>query len=131
MRRAAAGATVVRMDQWTRQELIGQPLVDRDGEHVGTVSEVFLDDVTGDPEWLRVSVGTLRERQSFVPLVGAQLLGASVRVPYTRLQIESAAEFGLEAHLSVDAVEMLRTHYDVATGITPPVEDLRERPGSV
>jgi sporulation protein YlmC with PRC-barrel domain len=119
------------MDDTTRQEVLGRTLVDARGDKVGTVSEVYLDDSTGAPTWLRVSVGRIGTTQSLVPVAGAQLLGDSVQVPHDADAIEAVAHFGLEAHLSNADVSRLRLHYGVPEGDQPELQDVRQSPGSV
>ena len=35
----------------------GATLVDRDGDKVGSIDEIYLDQETGKPEWLAVKTG--------------------------------------------------------------------------
>jgi sporulation protein YlmC with PRC-barrel domain len=114
------------MDERQRQELVGNTLVDRNGEKVGVVGEIYLDDVTGRPEWFRVSTALVSGRQSFVPIGGAQLLGDSVRVAYDATTIEAAAVFSIDAHLPQEDVDRLRAHYGVTEPGMPAVVDLRD-----
>ncbi len=72
------------------QQLIGADLVDASEEKVGRVGQVFLDDHTGEPQWVAVRTGLFGSRESFVPLHGAQTTGGAVRVPYTKNQIKGA-----------------------------------------
>jgi sporulation protein YlmC with PRC-barrel domain len=37
------------------RDLIGHKAVDRNGDKIGTIDEVYLDDATGEPEWAAVS----------------------------------------------------------------------------
>jgi len=114
------------MDEWLRQELVGNTLVDCNGEKVGVVGEIYLDDETGRPEWFRVSTSMVSGRQSFVPMGGAQLLGDSVRVAYDGKAIEAAAVFTIDAHLPQEDVDRLRGHYGVTEPGVPAVVDLRD-----
>ena len=54
-------------------QVMGRTLVGRQGEKIGPVKQVFLDDQTGVPEFATVSTGLLGSRQSFVPLAEAQV----------------------------------------------------------
>src|SRR3712207_2351777 len=42
-----------------------------DGERIGKVVNVYVDDATGQPEWLAVKTGWFGSSVSFVPLAGA------------------------------------------------------------
>ena len=35
----------------------GRDLIDRDGDKIGSIGDVYLDDQTGQPEWLTVKTG--------------------------------------------------------------------------
>ena len=45
----------------------GRTVVDRDGEKIGTVDEVYSSQEGGPPEWALVHTGLLGTRNSFVP----------------------------------------------------------------
>ena len=49
----------------------GRTLVDRDGEKIGTVDEVYTDQDGGQPEWALVHTGLFGTKKNFVPLRGA------------------------------------------------------------
>jgi uncharacterized protein YrrD len=54
---------------------IGHQVVDRDGNKIGKVSQIYVDDQTGRPEWLAVNTGLFSSKSSFVPLSGAAVQG--------------------------------------------------------
>ncbi|MFC7341298.1 PRC-barrel domain-containing protein [Saccharopolyspora griseoalba] len=54
------------------QDLIGTPVFDKDGNRVGRVGNVYVDDDTNQPEWVTVRVGLLGMKETFVPLDGAR-----------------------------------------------------------
>ena len=68
----------------------GQKLVSQDGDKIGTIDEVYIDEQTGKPEWLAVSTGLFGSRVSFVPLAEAQRDGDDVRVPYAKDQVKDS-----------------------------------------
>jgi hypothetical protein len=56
------------MTQFTEAyDFHGRTLVDRDGEKIGTVDEVYSSQEGGPPEWALVHTGLLGTRNSFVP----------------------------------------------------------------
>jgi PRC-barrel domain len=59
----------------------GATMVDRDGDQVGTIEAIYLDDQTGQPEWALVNTGRFGTRASFVPLAQATPAGDQVQVP--------------------------------------------------
>jgi sporulation protein YlmC with PRC-barrel domain len=51
----------------TISRVIGQDVYDEAGEKIGSASEVYLDDETGQPEWVTVRTGLFGTKESFVP----------------------------------------------------------------
>ena len=51
--------------------LRGATAYDRNGEKIGNVGEVYLDDQTGQPMWITVNTGFFGMNTSFVPLEGS------------------------------------------------------------
>jgi len=43
--------------------LTGSPVIDRDGQELGKVADVYVDDQTGQPVWLLVQTGLDVERE--------------------------------------------------------------------
>ena len=68
--------------QWGN--LIGSTAVDADGEKVGKVGQVYLSDLTGEPEWVTVSTGLFGMRESFAPLHDAQPGSGELRLAVTK-----------------------------------------------
>lgn len=83
-----------------------------DGAKIGPVGQVFLDDVTGRPDWATVNTGLFGTRESFVPLEGAQLEGSVLRVAYDKSTVKDAPNVDVDAgHLSEDEEDRLFAHY--------------------
>jgi sporulation protein YlmC with PRC-barrel domain len=53
----------------------GRTIVGSDGEKIGKVDEVYLDDRSGKPEWATVKSGIFGSKSNFVPLAGASSVG--------------------------------------------------------
>jgi len=66
------------------RDLIGSQLVDSNGEKIGKIGQIFLDDQTGQPEWATVNTGFFGSNETFVPLADAESTGSEVRVPYDK-----------------------------------------------
>ena len=56
-------------------DLIGATAYDHGGDKLGEVATVYLDQASGEPEWLTVTTGLFRSRQTFVPIARARLRG--------------------------------------------------------
>ncbi|MFF5565089.1 PRC-barrel domain-containing protein [Streptomyces sp. NPDC012623] len=108
------------------RSLIGRKAFDRDGNKLGTVDEVYLDDATGVPEWAAVRTG-LFTRDAFVPLGPSTLADNGLLVPFARALIKDAPDFGVGRHLSPDQELQLYHHY----GLALPDPQPPERPASL
>jgi len=96
----------------------GATLVDRDGDKVGTVESIYVDDQTGEPEWALVNTGLFGTKSSFVPLAQASGSGDQVQVPYDKQLVKDAPRIDTDQHLSEAEEQRLWTHYrlDYGTG---------------
>ncbi len=68
---------------------IGRQLQGRDGP-IGAVVGVYLDEESGQPEWLAVATDGDEDRLSFVPLDDELRSGGDLAVPYLAEEAESA-----------------------------------------
>ena len=57
------------------QDLVGRTVVDSAGDKIGKVGQVYINDQSGQPEWLTVSTGMFGNKESFVPLYGSDTSG--------------------------------------------------------
>jgi hypothetical protein len=75
-------------------ELGGHEVVDTNGESVGFVDLVFVDDPTGRPEWLGIWSGLPGQGpRAIVPLRGIEHVEDEIRVPWTKDVIRSAPNY--------------------------------------
>jgi len=98
----------------TAQDLrgwIGRTLVDHEGEKIGRIDAIYLDNETGQPEWLAVSTGWFGNRISFVPLPGATQQGDDLRVTFTKEQVKGAPHAEADGQLSQEEEAELYQHY--------------------
>src|SRR3712207_8458252 len=82
------------------QQVIGTTAVDADGDKIGKISEVYLDDETGRPEWATVHTGLFGTKETFVPLAQADLSGDTLRFPYDKAKVKDALKVDTDGHLS-------------------------------
>jgi uncharacterized protein (TIGR02271 family) len=94
----------------------GGTVVDRDGDKIGSIDEVYMDQDTGQPEWLAVRTGLFGTRLSFVPLAEASRSGDEVRVPYEKAQVKDAPSVDPDGELSQQEESSLYSHYGLAYG---------------
>jgi uncharacterized protein (TIGR02271 family) len=89
----------------------GRTLVDRDGDRIGRIEAIYLDDQTGEPEWALVNTGLFGTKASFVPLAQATQTGGDVRVPYDKQLVNDAPTLDPDGHLSEAEERRLWRHY--------------------
>jgi uncharacterized protein (TIGR02271 family) len=91
----------------------GRSLIDRDGEKIGTVDEVYMDQEGGQPEWALVQTGLFGMKRSFVPIKDATASGEEVRVPVLKEQVKDAPKVDAEGALTEAEERQLFEHYGV------------------
>jgi sporulation protein YlmC with PRC-barrel domain len=106
------GTAMVRAGQARR--LIDMVVVDASGDWVGTVSDVYLDAATGEPTWITVRLSWFGPGL-FVPLLGVDVTGVRIRVPYATATISAAPRHDTPAPLTPAEQEALFTHYRLST----------------
>jgi hypothetical protein len=92
----------------------GRDVVDRDGDSIGSLEEIYLDAETDEPTWAAVKTGMFGTRSTFVPIRGAQLDGDRVRVAHEKSHIKDAPNVESDGELSPAEEDRLYDHYDVA-----------------
>ncbi|MBS2531503.1 YsnF/AvaK domain-containing protein [Catenulispora sp. NF23] len=93
-----------------REQFLGKQMVGRDGQEIGAIDRVFVNDITGEPDWATVRIGVLR-REHVVPLEGAQLSGDAIRVPHFEATIKNSPKLDFDDHLGPEDVAALAKHY--------------------
>jgi uncharacterized protein (TIGR02271 family) len=98
--------------------VIGHDVYDAAGEKIGSASEVYLDDESGQPEWVTVRTGLFGTKESFVPIRNADLTDDGVRVGVSKDQVKDAPKIDAEGHLSPREEQELYRYYslDLGTG---------------
>ena len=100
----------------TISRVIGQDVYDESGEKIGSAAEVYLDDETGQPEWVTVRTGLFGTKESFVPIRNADLTDDGVRVPVSKTQVKDAPKIDTDGHLSPEEEQELYRYYGMGTG---------------
>jgi uncharacterized protein (TIGR02271 family) len=81
-------------------EYRGQDLVDRDGDKIGSIEEIYLDTETNEPEWALVNTGMFGTKRTFVPLREASEADGSLRVPFEKGTVKDAPKVDPNGQLS-------------------------------
>lgn len=104
----------------TGSDLEGRTVLSSDGEKLGTIHSVLVDD-TGAPQYIEVRSGWFGTRHHTVPLTGIDRSGDEIRLPYTREQLRAAPTFEGNEQLDYDRERTLGSHYGT------PVRDWDDR----
>jgi uncharacterized protein (TIGR02271 family) len=100
----------------TISRVIGQDVYDQAGDKIGSASEVYLDDATGQPEWITVRTGLFGTKESFVPIRDADLTDDGIRVPVDKDRVKDAPKIDAEGHLSPEEERELYRYYGMDVG---------------
>jgi uncharacterized protein (TIGR02271 family) len=100
--------------------MLGQDQIDQvqgstaygsDGEKIGSVGQIYLDDQSGQPAWVTVNTGLFGTSESFVPLSEASFSGDRLTVPYDKDKIKNAPNVSEDGHLSPEEEQALYDYY--------------------
>ncbi|KPI22184.1 protein of unknown function DUF2382-containing protein [Actinobacteria bacterium OK074] len=91
--------------------LNGRNMYDQDGDKIGTVSQVYVGDHSGRPEWVTVKTGWFGMKESLVPLTGASRTGEDIHVPYAKDTVKEAPRLDADEHLDPGQEKQLYRHY--------------------
>jgi uncharacterized protein (TIGR02271 family) len=98
------------------RELTGANVTGHNGEKLGKVDNVYMDNETGRPEWASVKTGMFGSHVSLVPLATAEYRDGDLQVPYSKQQVQDAPHHDPGKELSVDDERELFSHYGVEYG---------------
>ncbi len=98
----------------------GRDVIDEKGYAVGVITDLYVDEVTGRPEWAAVKSGLFSHRVTFVPLSQAVLHGMRVQVPYAQSHLHDAPNVDPDGRLSAEEEARLYQHYGLDYDATSP-----------
>jgi uncharacterized protein (TIGR02271 family) len=94
-------------------DLRGEEVVDRDGDKIGKLDEIYLDQQTREPAWALVKTGLFGSASTFVPLQGASRAsdGEGLQVAYEKDHVKDAPNMEADGELSPEEEARLYRHY--------------------
>ncbi len=105
------------IDRSQLTEVIGGTVYGSGGDKIGQVGQVYLDDVTNEPEWVTVQTGLFGTKETFIPIADAQFDNGDVRVSYDKAKVKGAPNVDAEqGHLSREEEEELYRYYGLDYG---------------
>ena len=90
-------------------------VVNTDGQKIGGIGTIYLDDTTGEPEWVTVKTGLFGASQSFVPLQGADVVGNDIQVNYDKDVVKDAPRVDTDGDLTPEEEQRLYDHYGLTS----------------
>ena len=101
----------------------GSSVYDSNGDRIGSLGRIYLDDQTDEATWATVNTGLLGLAESYVPLIGSHLVGDDIHVAHSKEQVREAPRVSDDDHLSVEDELRLYQHYGIAAeaATTAPV----------
>ena len=98
-------------------QMIGSTAYGSDGNKIGKVGQLYLDDQTGQPEFITVNTGLFGTSESFVPVENASLDGDRVVLPFTKDKVKDAPNVDLNGgHLDESEEQRLYEYYGRSYG---------------
>jgi hypothetical protein len=91
----------------------GQTVVDRGGEKIGTIEEVFLVEETGRPEWGLVKIGRIKSHTTLVPLTRAHPVREGIKLAYEKQLVQDAPGIDAGDEPSEHQVNAVYRHYGI------------------
>jgi stress response protein YsnF len=98
-------------------QVVGHPVHDSQGKKIGDAKHMYLDDRTGEPEWVTVKTGFFGNNETFVPTRAARMSEDHLEVPYDKDQVKGAPNVDVDSggHLSVEEERHLYQYYGLET----------------
>lgn len=105
--------------RWSAAEWHGKMLLDRNGEKIGKLQDVYVDVETDEPQFATVKEGFIGRHLTFVPLGGIQIGPDDLQVAVSRDQVRSAPDIEMHGdELSQGDESKLYHHFEL--NYTPP-----------
>jgi uncharacterized protein YrrD len=99
--------------KWTAGEWLGKSILDRDGERIGKLRDVYVDVETDAPMFGTVREGVFARHLTFVPLIGVQVSPDSLQVTASKEQVRSAPDIEMQGEeLSQSDESVLYHHFE-------------------
>jgi uncharacterized protein YrrD len=97
--------------KWSVAEWHGKMLIDRDGEKIGKLQDIYVDVETDEPQFATVKEGFLDRHLTFVPLAGTRIGPDGLQVTATKEQVRTAPEIEMHGEELSQADESTLYHH--------------------
>ena len=93
------------------QQIMGGTAVANDGDKIGKIGQIYLDDQTGQPVWVTVHTGLFGNNESFAPLYGSTNEGDTLRLAVSKDKVKGAPNVDADGHLEDNENDALYRYY--------------------
>jgi hypothetical protein len=105
--------------KWIAAQWHGKMLVDRGGDKIGKLEDVYVDVETDEPQFGTVKEGLIGRHLTFVPLAAIFVGPDNLQVTVTKEQVRAAPDIEMHGEeLSQDDESALYHHFEM--NYTPP-----------
>ena len=111
--------------EWSVAEWHGKLLIDRNGENIGKLHDVYVDVETDEPQFATVKEGFIGRHLTFVPLGGIKVGPDKLQVAVTNEQVEAAPNIEQHGEELSQADESALYHHYELNYIPPTTESGR------
>lgn len=93
------------------QNYLGATAEDTNGEKIGKIGQVYLDDETQQPTWITVHTGLFGGKETFAPLYGSRWNGDKLTLAVSHSLVRDAPNTNADGHLDDTENDRLYTYY--------------------
>ena len=93
------------------EDLANATAYDVDGEKLGGVKDVYVNDTTGQPDFVSVNHGMFGGGDSIVPLRGHTLRDGELHLAFPKDRVQDAPELDENGHLTTEDQDAFYRHY--------------------
>ena len=93
----------------------GKTAVDPAGDKIGTVEQVYVNDASGQPDWVTLRTGMFG-KDRFAPLHGSSFSGDNLVLPYSKDVVKDSPSVADTDHLDADESDALFSYYQQYLG---------------
>jgi len=111
--------------EWSVAEWHGRQLIDRYGEKIGKLEDVYVDVETDQPQFGTVKEGLFHRHLTFVPLSGIRIGPSDLQVTTSIDQVRSAPEMNMHGEEMSQEDESALYHHFEQNYVPPTTESGR------
>jgi sporulation protein YlmC with PRC-barrel domain len=97
--------------KWSVAEWHGKMLIDRNGEKIGKLQDIYVDVETDEPQFATVKEGFIDRHLTFVPLGGIRIGTDGLQVTATKEEVRSAPDIEMHGEELSQADESTLYHH--------------------